>query len=65
MREGRAESNNTLINTLSGYANQGVKPRKPLTIFIEGLFQVAMKIVKGFQKYGVSCQAPFNSLLVV
>jgi hypothetical protein len=24
-------------------------PRKPLVIFIEGLFRVAMKITKGFQ----------------
>ena len=37
---------------MSGYANLRVKPRKALLIFIEGLFQVAMKIIKGFQNMG-------------
>ena len=37
---------------MSGYANPTIKPRKPHVIFIEGLFQVAMKIIKGFQNMG-------------
>jgi len=36
----------------SGYANLRVKPRKPLIIFIEGQFLVAMKTITGFQNMG-------------
>jgi hypothetical protein len=47
MLKGWTESNNTFVR-----ANPRIKPRKPLLIFIEGLFQVAMKIIKGFQNMG-------------
>ena len=38
-------------------------PRKPLVIFIEGLFQVAMKITKGFQNMGTDVKLLFKQLV--
>ena len=37
-------------------------PRKPLVIFIEGLFRVAMKITKGFQNVGAVVKLLFKQL---
>jgi len=37
-------------------------PRKPLVIFIEGLFPVAMKIIKGFQNMGTAFKLLFKQL---
>ena len=38
-------------------------PRKPLVIFIEGLFRVAMKITKGFQNMGTDVKLLFKQLV--
>ena len=37
-------------------------PRKPLVIFIEGLFREAMKITKGFQNMGTDVKLLFKQL---
>jgi hypothetical protein len=37
-------------------------PRKPIVIFIEGLFRVAMKITKGFQNMGAVVKLLFKQL---
>ena len=38
-------------------------PRKPLVIFIESLFRVAMKITKGFQNMGTVVKLLFKQLV--
>ena len=38
-------------------------PRKPLVIFIEGLFREAMKITKGFQYMGTDVKLLFKQLV--
>lgn len=38
-------------------------PRKPLVIFIEGLFREAMKITKGFQNMGTDVKLLFKQLV--
>ena len=45
---GRAVSNYTLSVRCSSFANPRIMPRKPLIGFIEDIFRVVMKTIKGF-----------------